>query len=169
MKKVLRYIDIFIDWTGKIFGWSIVVFTLLVVFEVIMRYVFNRPTIWSFEICIMLYSFHFMFLAAYALRHNAHVSVDFFFERLSKRGQAVLSIICYLIFFFPFVIVVFIEGWEYAADSWAMRETSWSAFGPPVYPWKMLIPVSAFLLFIQGFSIFVKRIFELIKRRPTNA
>ena len=37
MKKVLRYIDIFIDWTGKIFGWSIVVFTLLVVFEVIMR------------------------------------------------------------------------------------------------------------------------------------
>jgi len=168
MERFLRLIENFIEWTGRICSWTVAVLTGLVVFEVIMRYIVNRPTIWSFELCIMLYAFHFMIVAAYTLLYKAHVSVDFFWERLPPRAQAILDVVSYSIFFFPFTIVVFIEGYNFAATSWATREASWSVWGPPMYPYKTIIPVTAFLLILQGFSIFVRRVFVAIKGEPNS-
>jgi TRAP-type mannitol/chloroaromatic compound transport system permease small subunit len=75
-----------------------------------------------------------------------------------------LDVISYSIFFFPFTIVVFIEGYKFAAESWAAREASWSVWGPPMYPYKTVIPVTAFLLILQGFSIFVRRLYVAMKK-----
>jgi TRAP-type mannitol/chloroaromatic compound transport system permease small subunit len=168
MEKIFHLIETFIEWTGRICSWTVAVLTGLVVFEVIMRYVFNRPTIWSFELCIMLYAFLFMIVAAYTLLYRAHVSVDFVWERLSPRGRAILDVISYAIFFFPFLIILFIEGYKFAADSWAMRERSWSVWGPPMYPYKTVIPVSAFLLILEGLCIFIRRLYVAIKGEQTN-
>jgi len=66
LKKVLHFIDIVSEWTGRIFSWMIVVLTLLVVLEVVLRRFFGRPTIWNFEVTKQLYAFHFMIVSAYA-------------------------------------------------------------------------------------------------------
>ena len=163
MERVLQAIDRFTDYTGKIVSWLIVVLTVLVVTEVILRRFFNSPTIWSFEVTQQIFAFHFMLLAPYALLHRSHVAVDIFHEKLSDRKRAVLDVVSYLIFFFPFLAVVLWQGIPYAANSWGMRETSFSSFSPPLYYVKTLIPATAFLLLLQGGAIFLRQLRFAIK------
>jgi TRAP-type mannitol/chloroaromatic compound transport system permease small subunit len=163
LKRILNFIDKITEWTGRIFSWIILVLTFLVVVEVVLRYVFSHPTIWNFEVTIQLYAFHFMIVAAYTLLHKAHVSVDIIHAKLRRRTQAVLDVITYVLFFFPFMIVLLYEGIRYAAKSWSMLETSWSVFAPPLYPIKTVIPVMAFLILLEGIAIFIRRLHVAIK------
>jgi len=163
MKKFLKFLDNISEWTGKIFCWTVVILTLLVVIEVIMRYCFNRPTLCNFEITVQLYAFHFMIVAAYTLLHGSHVSVDIIYSKFSKKSQAILDIISYLIFFFPFCMVILWKGIMLAARSWSLLETSWSACASPIYPIKTVIPLTAILLILQGLAIFIKKLHMVIK------
>ncbi len=104
MLKILDIIDTINEWVGKVFRWAIVLLALTMCYEVVLRYVFNNPTIWSFEISTALYATTFMMGAAYALLYKAHVSIDLFYEMLGVRGRAILDIISSVIFFFPFLI-----------------------------------------------------------------
>lgn len=162
METFIRFLEGINDWTGKIFSWTVAVLTVIVVFEVVLRYFFNSPTICNFEITKQIYGFYFMILAGYALLHGSHVSVDILYERISKRNKAIVDIISYLIFFFPFCCVILIYGTYFALDSWRDLETSWSACGCPLYPIKTIVPVSFFLITIQGIAIFVKTLCRLI-------
>jgi TRAP-type mannitol/chloroaromatic compound transport system permease small subunit len=163
VKVLLRIIDAVSEWTGRIFGWTIVLLAILVITEVLMRRVLNRPTIWNFEVTIQLYAFFFMIVAAYTLLHKSHVAVEILYERFSLRTRAILDVVTYCIFFFPFLWVIFYEGVKYAANSWQMQEKSWSVFAPPLYPIKTVIPLMAFLLMLQGTSIFIRRLYMAIK------
>lgn len=102
-----------------------------------------------------------MLVAAYGLLYKAHVRIDLFVMRGSKRTQEMLDLICYFILFFPFVIVILSHGIVYAIESWSTWETSWSTWGPPLYPSKTVIPITAFLLLIQGISDVIKKIIFL--------
>lgn len=158
MKRVLDFIDNISEFTGRFCRWSVIILALVMCLEVFSRYVLGRPTIWSFETSVMLYAFYFMMNASYALLYKSHVAIDFFYERLTKKGQALLDIISTTLFFFPFLTVVLIEGTKYAADSWMLLEKSWSDFAPPLYPIKTVIPVTALLLLLQGFAGFYRNI-----------
>ena len=68
-------------------AWLNVPLVLAVAYEVIARYAFNAPTIWSFDVTYMLYGTIFMLGAAYALHKGAHIRTDFFFERWSVRTK----------------------------------------------------------------------------------
>jgi len=159
VKSLVKLLDSISEWTGRIFGWVIVPLVLLTVTEVILRRFLNSPTIWSFEVLKQLFALHFMIVAAYALLYRAHVSVDVFTMMLSEKAKAVLDIITYLIFFFPFCLVCIWQGYSFAARSWAMRETSWSVFHPPLYPIKTVIVITFILLTLQGISEVIKRVY----------
>lgn len=165
MRKFLHIIDNISEWTGRIFSWTIIVLAILVILEVILRRFFGRPTIWNFEITIQLYAFHFMIVSAYALLSKSHVAIDILYGKLSRKTRAICDVITYGIFFFPFLFVCLYQGIKYAAKSWAMHETSWSVFAPPLYPIKTVIPVVAFLLLIQGFAVFVRQLYIAIKEK----
>ncbi len=161
--NVFKCIDNFNEWVGKIFSWAIVVLTLLAVFEVIKRVVFNSPTIWGFEVATQIFGLYFMIIAGYALLHGSHVSVDVITYYLSPRKKAMVDIVAYLIFFFPFTLVCIWHGYFFAAKSWAIKETSMSVYGGPVYPIKTIIFLAFILLFLQGLSEVVKKIVFLKK------
>lgn len=154
----LIFIEKINNWIGKSCSWIILVLMLLTVLEVIMRKAFNSPTIWSFEVCTQLFALNFMIAAPFTLLQEGHVSVDIFRDRLSKKRRAILDITCYLLFFFPFTIVMVWKGYEYAQMSWATRETSWSVFAPPLYPIKAIIPLTFMLLILQGIAVVIKRV-----------
>lgn len=158
MEKLIKVLDTISEWTGRIFSWVIVPITLLVVLEVVLRRFFHRPTIWNFEVTKQLYGFYFMIVAAYTLLHGSHVAVDIFAKKLGKRGQALLDLIGYVLFFFPFCSIIVWQGFLFAKASWVIKERSWSVFAPPLYPIKTVIPVTGALLIIQGISEFLKRI-----------
>jgi len=95
--------------------------------------------------------------AAYCLLRRGHIRCDFIYEKFNPKTQGLIDAICYLFLFFPGMILFLIAGWESAYYSLVMRELSEvSPWRPPIYPFKMVIPVSAFLLILQGVSEMLK-------------
>jgi len=171
MRFLLAYIKLINginEWIGKLFCWTIVVLVFITVMEVVLRRFFNSPTIWSFEVSLQLYGFYFMILAAHTLLHGNHVSIDIIYNILSVRTRLILDIIGYLIFFFPFTFILLWKGFGFAKMSWESLETSWSVFQPPLYMIKTVIPLTAFLLIMQGIAIFIQTIYMLVKRKELS-
>jgi len=164
---ISRRIDMISMWTGKVFSYFLIPLTLFVVFEVITRSL-GRPTIWTFEVSNMMYASHFMLVAAYGLLMKSHVSIDLISSNFSKKTNAVVSLICYACMFFPFMAVFTYYGIDYAYTSWSQLETSWSAWGPPLYPVKTVIPVTAILLVLQGISEVIKNVGVLAEDKGVN-
>jgi len=114
---------------------------------------------WTVDVTNVFYGAHFMLLAGYALLYRAHVSVDIFYIFLSRRTQSIISVITYLLFFFPFVLVLLYVGMDSAIDSWRFRERTVIGL-PLIYPiLKTITPLAAFLLIIQGVSEFLRILF----------
>ncbi|MFO7750843.1 MAG: TRAP transporter small permease subunit [Desulfobacteraceae bacterium] len=166
VNKLLAFIDKMNEWVGKIFACLIVPLMLLIVFEVFTRRILGNPTVWTFEVITQLYAALFMMAAPLTLLLGRHVSVDILAMKLSPKKRAVMDIFTHLIFFFPFVLILFNEGFEYAKLSWELLEKKHSAgFAMPIYPLKTVIPVTAFLLFLQGLSNVIKKIIFLKTER----
>lgn len=163
MKALVKAIDTLNTWVGRIVGWVMIFIMLVTVYDVVARRLFNAPVVWAFDVSVQLFALHFMITAAYALLHDEHVSIDIFKNRLPVRQQAVLDILSYIVFFFPFMIMLLIYGWDFAARSWASRETSWGIVALPVYYIKTVIPVTAVLLMLQGFANMV-RLVEILRK-----
>ena len=158
--RIVRVIDKFTDTTGTWVAWLNMPLVLIVSYEVLARYLFDAPTIWSFDLTYMLYGTIFMLGAAYALHKGAHIRTDFFFEKWSIRTQGTIDSIAYLVFFFPsiftFLIVSGAEGW-YAFDIGETSEqTPWR---PILWPFKWVVPLTCLLLLIQGISETIKSVY----------
>lgn len=153
MDTLLRGCDRVSKAVGYTFGWLIVAVVGLIVFEVFARYAFRAPHAWVLDASIMGYGALFMMGGAYTLAQQNHVRGDILYGMLKPRTQAGIDLALYLLFFCPGVVALVWAGWTYAADSWAIREHSaLTADGPPVYPFKALIPLAGALLLMQGIA-----------------
>lgn len=160
VRMVVRYIDGVSEWTGRFTAWLIVPLILIISYEVFVRYAFNAPTIWAFEMQFMLYASSFMLGAAYTLLYGEHIRTDILYNRWPVRWQGIVDATLYLLFYFPGIALFLWAGWDFAYRSWVIRELSeFSPWRPPVYPLKMAIPVTAALLLLQGTSEFIKSLY----------
>ena len=155
LRSFTRTIDNFTDRSGKVSSILIVGMIFSLVFEVVMRYVFDKPTMWAHETSQYFFGAHFMMAGAYALRHNAHVNVEILYDRFSPRTKAIIAVITSL-FFFLFCGLLFWNGWELAWDSLLNLERSQTPWGPPVYPAKLMIPIGGIAILLQGFAKFIR-------------
>lgn len=158
LKSILKGMDNISEWSGRIFIWLIIPLTIVVVFEVISRRIFNAPHIWATEVTNYLYGPHFMLVAAYTLLYRSHVSIDIIYAKFSPRTRGILDIITHLIFFFPFCTIAFLQGVLFAQTSWSIGETSESAALTIVPLVKTVIPVTFALLLMQGLANFLRSI-----------
>lgn len=151
MQRLLLLVDKISTWVGHAFSWLIVALTLQVSWEVFSRYVLDEPHAWAFDVMIMLYGTLFMMAGAYTLAKNGHVRGDVLYGFFRPRAQASIDLVLYIVFFIPGVIALTYAGYYYAAESWAINEHSnVTADGPPIYPFKTVIPVAGAFLLLQG-------------------
>jgi len=151
MQKLLLIVDKISTWTGHIFAWLIVSLTLLITWEVFSRYALDAPHDWAFDGMIQMYGTLFMMAGAYTLSKNGHVRGDVLYGFFPPRLQAGLDLTLYFVFFLPGVIALCWAGYIYAAESWSILERSGiTAEGPPVYPFKTVIPISGAFILLQG-------------------
>jgi TRAP-type mannitol/chloroaromatic compound transport system permease small subunit len=157
--KLVQVIDKFTDTTGGWIAWLSVPLVMAVSYEVVARYLFDAPTIWSFDLTYMLYGTLFMLGCAYALHKGAHIRTDFFFEKWSVRTKGVIDSIAYIAFFFPSLIVFFFVSWNEGWYAFQIGETSeQTPWRPILWPFKMVVPLTMLLLLIQGVSETIKSI-----------
>ena len=151
MQRLLLLVDKISTFMGHLFSWLIVGLTLLITWEVYSRYVMNRPHAWALDAQIMLYGTLFMMAGAYTLAKNGHVRGDVLYGFFSPRVQASIDLTLYFLFFIPGVFALAWAGYNFAADSWAINEHSnVTANGPPVYPFKTILPLAGAFLLLQG-------------------
>jgi TRAP-type mannitol/chloroaromatic compound transport system permease small subunit len=154
--KLLHTADSISTWIGKAFSWLIVALMVMVMGEVFKRYALNAPTAWIFEASNMLYGTAFMMCGAYTLSQDGHVRGDFFYGSAKPRTQASLDFVLYILFFIPGVIALTWAGWTYAADAIAIREMTNSADAIPLYPFKAIIPITGFIVLMQGLAEIIR-------------
>ena len=151
MQKLFLTVDRISTFIGQFFSWLVVGLTALIGYEVFSRYVLNNPHAWAFDAMIMMYGTMFMMAGAYTLSKNGHVRGDILYGFLKPRTQAIFDLILYVIFFIPGVIALAYAGYGFAADSWKILEhSSITADGPPLYPFKTIIPLAGVILLFQG-------------------
>jgi TRAP-type mannitol/chloroaromatic compound transport system permease small subunit len=151
MQKLLLFVDKVSTFVGHTFSWLIVGLTLMISWEVFSRYALDKPHAWAFDVMIMQYGTLFMMAGAYTLAKNGHVRGDVLYGFFTPRTQAAIDLVLYIVFFLPGVIALTYAGYFYAAESWAIKESSnITAEGPPIYPFKTIIPLAGAILLVQG-------------------
>ena len=151
MQNLLLFIDKVSTWIGQFFSWLIVGLTFMISWEVFSRYVLDSPHAWAFDVMSMMYGSLFMMAGAYTLSKNGHVRGDVLYGFFPPRLQAWLDLILYILFFIPGVVALAYAGYGFAAESWAINEHSnITADGPPVYPFKTILPIAGAFLLAQG-------------------
>jgi TRAP-type mannitol/chloroaromatic compound transport system permease small subunit len=151
MQNLLLFIDKVSTWIGQFFSWLIVALTFMISWEVFSRYVLDSPHAWAFDVMSMMYGSLFMMAGAYTLSKNGHVRGDVLYGFFPPRLQAGLDLTLYVLFFIPGVVALAWAGYNFAAESWAINEHSnVTADGPPVYPFKTIIPIAGAFLLAQG-------------------
>jgi len=155
--RIVRAIDWFTDVTGFCVAWLNIPLVLAVAYEVIARYAFGAPTLWSFDVTYMLYGTIFMLGAAYALHKGAHIRTDFFYEKWSVKTRGMVDSISYVVFFFPSLIMLLAASANEAWYAFTIHETSeQTPWRPILWPYKSVVPVTCVLLLIQGVSETIK-------------
>ena len=150
-QRLLLAIDKVSTWVGQAFSFCIVLLTLHVSWEVFSRYALDAPRAWAFDVMIMFYGTLFMMAGAYTLSKNSHVRGDVLYSFFSPRTQATLDLALYIVFFIPGVLALVWAGYYYAAESWRINEHSTITYeGPPIYPFKTVIPLAGAILMAQG-------------------
>jgi TRAP-type mannitol/chloroaromatic compound transport system permease small subunit len=151
MQNLFLTIDRVSTFVGHLFAWLVVGLTGLIGYEVFSRYVLNKPHAWAFDAQIMLYGTMFMMAGAYTLAKNGHVRGDILYGFLKPRTQAIFDLVLYIVFFIPGVVALAYAGYSFAADSWRILEhSSITADGPPLYPFKTILPIAGVFLLLQG-------------------
>ena len=153
MRNFITFADHLSTSIGKAFSWCIVILMGGTVYEVIMAYVFNAPTLWNFDFSMQMYGAILMMSGAYCLATESHVRGDVIYRLFKPRTQGWIDLILYFIFYFPGVLALAFYGYDYAALAWKIKETSWSSPAQiQIYMVKALIPLAGVTLIIQGIS-----------------
>lgn len=162
MKKILAIIDALSIWTGKAASWLVLIVVVVIVYEILMRYVFHLPTLWVSESMVFGCGLTYVLGAAWALQDNRHVKIDLIYGRLTLRQRAVIDSVTF--FFFALYLGLFFWAVsKYAWQSVLLTETSSSAWDPPVYPIKVALAIGVLLLLLQGTAKFIRDLHLAIK------
>jgi TRAP-type mannitol/chloroaromatic compound transport system permease small subunit len=162
MNKFLKILDGISD-LQKGMSYILLGLVAVTVIDVMMRYVFKSPIIWGKDMETFMYGSLMLLCAAYTFKVGGHVRIPLIVERfLSPRAQEITSIILYLVFFMPFIIVMLVYGWDFFWKSWLLKETTFTPWHPPIYPMKFIIPLSAFMLLTQGIAEIIRHFIKFL-------
>jgi TRAP-type mannitol/chloroaromatic compound transport system permease small subunit len=166
---VLRIIDHISEWEGKIFSFLVVVATLQICYELVLRYVFNAPTTWGLDMTLYLCSTTYIMAGAYAMRYDAHIRIDVFYTRWSPRTQAFCDLFFADVLFFIFCgLLVWHSGawfWEALTD----KLTAGTIWDPPIWPMRLVILVGALFLLISGIGKFITHLVTVIQKKAPSS
>jgi TRAP-type mannitol/chloroaromatic compound transport system permease small subunit len=167
LKYFCDCIDYLNEWIGRLVGWVTLGLVLVVFVDVVMRYVFNTSYVFTQELEWHLFGFIFLIGAGYTLLHDGHVRVDIIYQRLGARGQAWTNLIGVIFFLLPGCIMVIITSWKFMYNSWSIMEGSPDPGGIPFrFLLKGTITTGFILLSLQGLSLGIHSLFQLLGREP---
>ncbi|HEY82436.1 MAG TPA: TRAP transporter small permease subunit [Dehalococcoidia bacterium] len=166
MRTIIGIIDAISEWTGRIGSWFGVALVGVVTYEVMMRYLFNAPSLWAYEVSVMLGASLYILAFAYTHLHQAHVRVDMIYAHLPPRGKAIIDVLGDIFLFSPFIILLVLNAWDWMWYAWETGErmpiTGWY---PPAGPLRTIVMLGLALFALQGMAQLVRDFYLLIRNK----
>lgn len=163
MNPVFKIIDRLSLWSGYFSAAAILASTLIIVEQVVARYVFRAATVWQVETAVYLLIAATFVGSAYGLRENAHINIDLLIINMPGRTRRLLDISTSLV---AMVFCLFL-AYRGSIMWWDAYEGGWKSSSilsmPLVYPYAFL-PVGMFLTSLQYVVRISQKIDELRKR-----
>lgn len=163
MEKFLASVDSINEWMGKIFGWVFILLVVIVTYEVVVRYVFNNPTLWVSDISVQLLAAIAVTGGGYAFLHKNHVSIDILVNKLQARKRVICEVITGILVIGGISLLL----WRVSLGAWhsvITKENFSSAFAPPIYPLKVLMVIGIGAMLLQAIADWLRSLLILIKR-----
>ena len=166
LKKTLGVMDTASEWSGWAGAWLCAATIVVMNFEVVMRYVFNEPQMWTYDMAIFLGGVTYALAWSYTQRHRSHIRVDMFYTRLSPRGQAMFDALTTLLIACPLVFVFAVYSADKTVFSWITNESApYSHWFPPFWPVRALVALGFFLLLFQSMVNFIRDLYFVVKNK----
>ncbi len=163
MKRTFNFLELLIKWVGYLAALALAALILLVVYDALMRYLFQSGSIALQELEWHLFDVVIMLGIAYTLQRASHVRVDIFYDQYSDKMRHVVNIIGALFFILPFSLMIIYVGFDFVLLSFEQLEASSDPGGLPYrYIVKSLLPIAFVLLIVQTLSEVYKE-FVLLK------
>ena len=163
IKAIYNGIDKFNDFLGRIFSVLSLAILAVIMCEVILRRIFNRPQIWTQDLIVMLFACYIILISAYGLQKKAFVAVDVLFARMPMLAQHILHTVTYLIFLVPFVLAMLPESWAFFMKAYTTGEQTYSVWAAPTWPVKFCLFFGLLLLAVQSVSEILKQVRGIIE------
>jgi TRAP-type mannitol/chloroaromatic compound transport system permease small subunit len=153
---------------GIFASWFSGLLVILVIYDVLMRYLFKLSSPWIMELEWHLFSILFLLGSAYTFQVDRHVRVDLFYSGMSKKDKARTDLLGSLLFLLPWSIFIMRYSFDYAMSSYQMGEGSPDPGGLPYrYIIKFCIVIGFFLLSLQAVANVLSAI-QVLYSSPQN-
>ncbi|MBN2249570.1 MAG: TRAP transporter large permease subunit [Campylobacterales bacterium] len=164
--KLSYLLDRLSKYSGILAALLVVLLSLLVAYDAVMRYLFSAGSIALQEVEWYLFDIIFLLGLSYALKHDKHVRVDIFFEHYGVDTKAVVQILSQLLLVIPFSILFIYDAYDMTYQSYLQQEVS-SDPGGLTHRWliKGMLVVAFVLLVMQSLSEIIKAYGRLQQKR----
>ncbi len=145
--------------SGKILTIVLLLMTINVFYDVIMRYFFHNSSVGMQEMEWHLFSIIILFGVSVALLDEGHVRVDFLYDRYTPKRKALINIIGTVFFLLPLALLILFGSFSFVKDAYDIGEISEDPGGLP-FRWiiKGLIPLSFLFLIFTSVGYTIKNI-----------
>lgn len=164
--RIWKAIDTINDKIGRFICFALIFMALIQVMEVILRYVFNSPTIWAWDVNGQLFVGTAMLGGGYALLHNTHVRIDLLYGRVSPRTRVIFDLIVFPLIIMAFIIVIW-KASDMGWSAWESKARAPSYFAPILWPVKSVLGIATFLMLLQAIANYTRTIASFF-RKPVS-
>lgn len=161
--KLSRYIDMANSRVGRFISLFLLPLTFIAFYEVIVRYLFSKPTIWAWDINVQLLVVLIVLGGPFTLLEKAHVRLELLTSRFSGKVNAILELALSPILFFILGAMTWYSG-EEALYALRENEVISATFRATVFPTKMIVFIGCLLFLAQVFSDCIRNIIKLRSR-----
>ncbi len=164
LNRILNFIDRVSEKAGALTRWLLIPIVLIVANEVFLRYVVNKPQAWSYELSEYILGAFCLLAGAWVLRFDRHVRFDLFRLKWNPRLRSVIDTFTTM-FILYFVGVLFWKGTVFSIITFQEWRTSGSMWNPPLFPYRVVLPIACLLLLFQALAKFIRDLHTAITGR----
>lgn len=157
MVKYFKFIDSINDFIGRYVSYLFLPLVFMMIFEVVARYIFNRPTQWNYDFTANIMGYYVFLGAGYAYLNKGFIRMDVVYARLSERMKAIFDIISSPLGFIFCTILVW-SGGKQAKIALSIFETSGPPVYFPIYILKVILFVGVILLWLQFLADIIRKL-----------
>jgi TRAP-type mannitol/chloroaromatic compound transport system permease small subunit len=164
LRLFIKFIDTFIEWTGKTSSWLVLGLVLLICYDVAMRYLFQQGSVALQELEWHLFALIFLLGSAYTLKYDEHVRVDIIYQShfMSDKKRALVNIFGALFLLVPFCILILTSSWPFVENAFNYNEGSPDPGGLPYrFLLKGSLLVAFGLLILQALADLARNILTI--------